>query len=123
MIKLAPFLPFKDALKPDKLRLMFGAYSPVMVLDLITAGVDVFDNTLPYLYTESQNALVFNFDTEKEENSEEGLSRPILTDDNKENFKPILDGCQCLTCRNHTLAYIRHLFDSKELLGSILLVM
>lgn len=94
-----------------------------MVLDLVTAGVDVFDNTLAYIYTESQNAFIFNFDVTKEKNNKEGLHVSVVGDDIKENFEPILDGCSCLTCKNHTLAYIRHLFDSKELLGSILLMM
>lgn len=100
-----------------------GAYSPVMVIDLIIAGVDVFDNTLPYLYVESQNALVFNFDVDKEDKNTQGLHVSLVADAMKDRFEPILDGCTCLTCKNHTLSYIRHLFDSKELLGSILLMM
>lgn len=110
-------------MKEDKLRLTLGAYSPLMVIDLITAGVDIFDNTLPYLYAESQKALVFNVDVEKEERNTEGLHVDITQDANKELFQPILEGCECLACKNHTLAYLRHLFDSKELLGSILLFM
>lgn len=94
-----------------------------MVIDLIVAGVDVFDNTLPYLYVEAQKALVFNFDVERDAKNTEGLHVSVVDESNKDRFQPILEGCSCLTCRNHTLAYIRHLFDSKELLGSILLMM
>lgn len=102
---------------------MFGAYSPLMVIDLITAGVDLFDNTLAFLCVEIQNALIFNFDVSRKEKNVEGLFRPVAGAENKENFQPILEGCSCLACKNHTLAYIRHLFDAKELLGSILLAM
>ena len=94
-----------------------------MVLDLIAAGVDIFDNTLPFLYSEAQKALVFNFVVGQEAKNTEGLHVSVAGPENKEKFQPILDGCSCLACKNHTLAYIRHLFDSKELLGSILLFM
>lgn len=94
-----------------------------MVIDLVVAGVDVFDNTLPFLYTESQNALTFNFDVDHPEQNSSGLHISTVEEKNKDEFQPILKDCTCLTCSKHTLAYIRHLFDSKELLGSILLFM
>ena len=34
-----------------------------------------------------------------------------------EDFSPIDDGCPCETCRNYTRAYIRHLFQSGEILA------
>lgn len=110
-------------MKQDKLRLTLGAYSPLMVIDLVTAGVDLFDNTLALLYAESQKALVFNFDVGKPERNTTGLHISAVDESIKETFEPILKNCSCLTCKNHSLAYIRHLFDSKELLGSILLTM
>lgn len=94
-----------------------------MVVDLVIAGVDVFDNTLPYLYAESHNALVFNFDVGQGARNTIGLHLSVTDEANRERFQPILEGCTCLACKTHTLAYIRHLFDSKELLGSILLFM
>ena len=41
----------------------------------------------------------------------------------KEDFSPILENCQCLTCQKHTKAYINHLINTKELLAPILLMM
>jgi len=32
--------------------------------------------------------------------------------------KPLDPACTCYTCRNYSRAYLRHLFKSKELLGS-----
>ena len=35
----------------------------------------------------------------------------------KDDFSPLDPNCECNTCRNHTKAYLRHLFISKEILG------
>ena len=35
--------------------------------------------------------------------------------------RPLVAGCSCYACRNHTRAYIYHLFNCKESLGFILL--
>lgn len=37
------------------------------------------------------------------------------------DFTPILAECECLTCQNHTRAYIHHLLNLKEMLGPVLL--
>ena len=37
------------------------------------------------------------------------------------DVSPLQPGCQCLACRDHTRAYIHHLFKSEELLGEVLL--
>jgi len=31
--------------------------------------------------------------------------------------RPIEEGCNCYTCRNHSRAYLRHLFVARELLA------
>jgi queuine tRNA-ribosyltransferase len=33
---------------------------------------------------------------------------------------PIDPSCSCYVCKNYTRAYIKHLFDSNEILGAIL---
>ena len=35
----------------------------------------------------------------------------------KLDFRPIDEKCGCYTCQNHTRSYIRHLFNTDELLG------
>ena len=35
----------------------------------------------------------------------------------KEDARPIDENCGCFACRNHTRAYIRHLFNAEEILG------
>jgi queuine tRNA-ribosyltransferase subunit QTRTD1 len=37
------------------------------------------------------------------------------------DVKPLVLGCSCHACRNHTRAYIHHLQNSRELLGEVLL--
>ncbi|XP_072254521.1 queuine tRNA-ribosyltransferase accessory subunit 2 [Pyxicephalus adspersus] len=40
----------------------------------------------------------------------------------REDFRPLLPGCTCYCCRNHSRAYIHHLLTVKELLAGILLI-
>lgn len=49
-------------LPPNKLKVMLGAYSPTLVIQLIQLGVDVFDSTYVYLATSANQALTFCFD-------------------------------------------------------------
>ena len=39
----------------------------------------------------------------------------------KEDFSPIDENCDCYACKNYTRAYIRHLINTKEILGVRLL--
>lgn len=52
-----------ELLPTSKLKCMFGAYSPMLVIQLIQLGVDVFDTTYAYLATSTNQALTFNFNT------------------------------------------------------------
>lgn len=36
---------------------------------------------------------------------------------------PIMKSCDCFACKNHTRAYIHHLFNTRELLAPILLTL
>jgi len=38
----------------------------------------------------------------------------------KRDFYPIEPNCTCYCCKNYSRAYIKHLFDSNEILGAIL---
>ena len=39
------------------------------------------------------------------------------------SFIPLDDKCQCFTCKNHTRAYLHHLFKANEPMASTLLVL
>lgn len=35
--------------------------------------------------------------------------------------RPLVEGCSCFACRNHTRAYMHHLLHAHEMLASVLL--
>lgn len=108
-------------LPTEKVKIMLGSYSPVVVLEMIKLGVDIFDSTFPYLSTVSNKALTFNFKLEERSSNDFDLD---LTDVKfKESFVPFLEGCSCLSCSKHTRAYTHHLITTKEMLAPILLMM
>ncbi|XP_035299370.1 queuine tRNA-ribosyltransferase accessory subunit 2 isoform X3 [Cricetulus griseus] len=41
----------------------------------------------------------------------------------QEDFRPLVNGCSCYCCKNHTRAYIHHLLVTNELLAGVLLMM
>uniref|UniRef100_A0A336M3I6 Queuine tRNA-ribosyltransferase accessory subunit 2 n=1 Tax=Culicoides sonorensis TaxID=179676 RepID=A0A336M3I6_CULSO len=106
------------SLPDSKLRFMFGAYPPLTILKLIQKGVDVFDTSYAYLATQSAHALLFDVSDENNTEYAIDLSQEIFKDD----FGPLKKDCKCLACKNHTRAYVNHLMNCKELLGSTLLM-
>ncbi len=94
-----PFLP------PEKPRYVMGVGRPEDLLDLICLGADLFDCVLPTrnarhgkLFTSRGTVQV----THAAWRTEEGPPDPE---------------CRCYTCRRYSLAYLRHLFLSRELLA------
>lgn len=107
-------------LPKEKLKMMHGAFLPHITLELISLGVDIFDSSLVNLVTNTNRALVFNFDINKPSR----VSPPEIDLKDlkfKEEFSPFVEGCQCKACKNHTRAYTNHLLLTHELLGPILL--
>lgn len=61
--KVAAIVAYCNELLPEqKLKVMFGAYTPALIIQLVRLGVDVFDTTFAYLTTTKKQALTFNFD-------------------------------------------------------------
>ncbi len=89
----------------DKPRYLMGVGTPPDLLEAVERGIDMFDCVLPT--RNARNAQVFT-------------SRGVLNLRNAkyaEDWTPIDAECQCQVCRTHTRAYIRHLFNAKEILG------
>lgn len=107
------------SLPESKPKFMFGPYPPPMILQLIKRGIDIFDTSYAYLVTQSSHALLFDIEDETKVEFAIDLSHETF----KEDFSPLKQGCSCVTCTNHTRAYINHLMNCKELLGSTLLMM
>ncbi|KAM8710044.1 hypothetical protein ACLKA7_016784 [Drosophila subpalustris] len=122
-LKASQLLPVVEhclqQLEDEKPRLMPGAYTPLLTLELIRRGVDVFDTSYVYCAAVNYKALTFSF-------AKDGIAHsPFLDLTNeavKEEFIPMLSGCSCLACQKHTRAYVHHLYKTHELLGPILLM-
>jgi queuine tRNA-ribosyltransferase len=95
-------------LPKEKPRHLLGIGEPEDIFIGVEAGIDTFDCVLPTrngrggsVYTRDGKLILENAEF-------------------KEDFSPIDNECGCVVCKNHTRAYLQHLFRSKEMLGPIL---
>lgn len=95
----ASFLP------EEKVRYLMGVGVPTDMLEAISSGVDMFDCVIPT--RNGRNGQAFTPSGEMQ----------LRNAPFKEDFRPIDEACSCYTCRNYTRAYIRHLFNTSEILG------
>jgi queuine tRNA-ribosyltransferase len=79
------------------------------ILEVIEAGVDMFDCVLPTRTARTGSALTGE--------GRLNLRNARFTRDER----PLQDGCDCPACTRFTRAYIRHLVNQNELLGLRLL--
>ena len=101
----APLLP------ENKPRYLMGVGTPEDLLDGTIRGIDMFDCVIP-----TRNARHGSFFTRE--------GRKIIK--NKEfeyDNSPLDETCDCYACKNHTKAYIRHLYRQGEANAAILLSM
>jgi queuine tRNA-ribosyltransferase len=92
-------------LPEEKPRYLMGVGMPLDLFEAVANGVDMFDCVVPT--RNGRNATVF---TRKGRMLLRGASYT-------RDFGPIEEGCACYACRNHTRAYIRHLFNTEEYLA------
>lgn len=94
-----------DLLPKDKPRYLMGVGTPQDLLECVERGIDMFDCVMP-----TRNARHGRlFTTNGEIN--------IKSAKYKNNFDSPDEVCRTYTSMNFSLAYIRHLFISKEILG------
>ncbi|XP_020214037.1 queuine tRNA-ribosyltransferase accessory subunit 2 [Cajanus cajan] len=117
-----------DVLPDEKPRMISGLGLPEEILEGIDAGIDLFDST--YIYSLTLGGFALTFSLDKSGNQYKYQKSPIESDLTKINLRakiyrkdmsPILGNCTCYTCKNHTKAYINHLFNVHEMLAQILL--
>jgi len=94
-----------DILPGNKPRYLMGVGRPENILESIERGVDMFDCVMPT--RNGRNAYLF---------TSEGVVT-IRSATYKKDFTPLDEKCDCYTCQNHTKAYLRHLFNTKEILA------
>lgn len=98
--------------------------APDEVLRGIAAGVDLFEVQYPHQLTLLGQASVFEFDQIETEPASDALpvTKLHLRDPKyAHDASPLLRGCTCFTCTNHTRAYLHHLLDVHEMLAPVLL--
>jgi queuine tRNA-ribosyltransferase len=94
-----------DFLPEDKPRYLMGVGLPEDILEAISLGVDMFDCVIPT--RNARNGTVFT-----------STGKLIIKSARcKSEHIPIDEACSCYTCNNFSQAYIRHLFNSNEILG------
>ncbi|OVA08084.1 tRNA-guanine(15) transglycosylase-like [Macleaya cordata] len=119
-----------ENLPKERPRQICGLGLPEEILQGVAAGIDLFDSTYIYHLTLGGFALTFPLDRTERHFSDCHLSDTTGSDNAKINLRatiyrkdtsPIVDGCSCYTCQNHTRAYINHLINVHEMLAQILL--
>jgi len=88
-------------------------------------GVDLFVTNYPSLLTEHGLALVVPLDAPFAAAPAEALVDPEKLNLRDPVYvldkRPLLQGCQCDACANHSRAYVHHLLNTEEMLGDVLL--
>jgi queuine tRNA-ribosyltransferase len=98
------------ALMPaDKPRYFMGIGDPEGILEVIAAGIDMFDCVLPTRTARTGSALTWE--------GRLNLRNARFARDPR----PLDDGCPCPACARFSRAYIRHLVNQQEILGLRLL--
>jgi len=94
-----------ELLPKDQPRYLMGVGTPTDLIQSVQRGVDMFDCVIPT--RNARNGQLFTHNGKIN----------IRNKKYKFDFSPIDENCECETCRNFTRAYIRHLFNIKEVLG------
>jgi len=101
--EIAPRMP------GGKPRYLMGVGTPEDLLEAVARGVDMFDCVLPT--RNGRNGQAFT------SRGRLNIKNARYTDDQL----PLDEACGCSVCRRHTRAFLRHLYQSGEMLASILL--
>ncbi len=96
-------------LEEDKFKHLLGVGTPENIIQAVSRGCDSFDCVIPTREARHGRAYVRHRAGYKTIN--------ILKSDSKNIFSPLDPQCDCYTCKNHTRAYLNHLFKSGEILG------
>ena len=97
---------FTTGLLPeDSPRYIMGVGAPEDILEAVICGIDMFDSVLPT--RNARNGTVFV----------PGGKLLLRNSEYRGDNQPIQKDCKCYTCINFTRGYLRHLFNTREILG------
>ena len=98
-------LPYLPQVRP---RYLMGVGMPHDIVEAVARGVDMFDCVLPT--RNARNGMLFT-----------SKGRVTLKQARyRRDDRPPDEACTCYTCRNFSLAYLRHLYVTREILSAIL---
>jgi len=100
---IAPRMP------KDSPRYLMGVGTPADLVEAVARGIDMFDCVLPTRNGRTGQAFTSH--------GKLNIKNAQWTNDSR----PLDESCRCSVCRRHSLAYLRHLYMSGEMLASILL--
>lgn len=95
----AQFLPV------DKPRYLMGVGLPEDIIAAVDSGMDMFDCVVPTRYGRNGSAFTH------------AGKLTVRNAPYAQDFKPLDNKCGCYTCRTFSRAYLRHLFNTDEILG------
>ncbi len=101
--EIAPKMPF------DAPRYLMGVGTPSDLVEAVWRGVDMFDCVMP-----TRNGRTGTAFTSRGKVNIRNAKHAI-------DSQPLDENCPCSVCRRHSRAYLRHLYQTGEMLASILL--
>ncbi|MEO6596490.1 MAG: tRNA guanosine(34) transglycosylase Tgt [Planctomycetota bacterium] len=99
-----------DQLPINRIRYMMGVGMPDDLLVATARGVDLFDCVVPTRHGRNHTAF-----------GSGGVSMKLRNAQYADDPAPLVEGCECYTCRKFCRAYLRHLAVADEMLAGILL--
>ncbi len=93
-------------LPQDKPRYLMGVGTPEDLVECIERGVDMFDCVMPTRNARTAKIMTWKGDLN------------VKNTCYREDPNPPDADCRCYTCRNFSMAYLRHMFACNEILGS-----
>jgi queuine tRNA-ribosyltransferase len=87
-------------------RYLMGVGTPEDIVEAVRHGIDMFDCVIPTRNARNGHLFV------------RGGEIRIRNAQYRNDTRPLDEGCACYTCRNYSRAYLRHLDQCNEILGS-----
>ncbi len=106
--RLAVIEALEPAMPRDRPRYLMGVGTPNDLIRAVARGMDIFDCVIPTRH--ARNGQLFT----------RGGTINIRNSRFRNDTSPVDPDCGCSTCRNYSRAYIRHLQQCNEILGSTL---
>ena len=106
--RLAVLEALEPAMPRERPRYLMGVGTPQDLINSVARGMDIFDCVIPTRH--ARNGQLFT------RNGTINIRNARFRDDTE----PVDPACSCPTCRSYSRAYIRHLQQCNEILGSTL---